>query len=133
MRGRARQLRTNATEAEKVVWKMLRAHRLNGAGFRRQTPIGPYIVDFVSHSLRLIVEIDGGQHFEDDHLKADERRDEFLRSKGYRVLRFTNLEVLTNGDGVLSTIADAGARAPSLPLPRRRGRGSGRVSHEVGS
>ena len=61
---RARALRQDLTKAERIIWYGLRAHRLEGASFRRQTPIGPYIVDFVSHSAKLIVEIDGGQHFE---------------------------------------------------------------------
>jgi very-short-patch-repair endonuclease len=67
MRTHARDLRRNMTRAERTIWQGLRAHRLNGMGFRRQTPIGPYIVDFVSHVAKVIVELDGGQHFEDAH------------------------------------------------------------------
>jgi very-short-patch-repair endonuclease len=83
--------------------------------FRRQTPIGPYIVDFVSHELRLVIEIDGGQH---DGRASDARRDEWLKSKSYRVLRFWNSEVLKNRDGVLARIADAISASP----PSRRSR-----------
>jgi very-short-patch-repair endonuclease len=107
------------TLAEQIIWRAVRAHRLNGAGFRRQTPIGPHIVDFVSHSAMLIIEIDGGQHFEDSHERRDAARDAHLRSKGYRVLRFNNYDVMTNREGVLTTIASAlgEAVAPSLPSP----------------
>ena len=100
----------------------MRAHRLAGASFRRQTPIGPYVVDFVCHDANLIIELDGGQHFEAEQMRRDERRDAFLSSKGYRVLRFNNYDVMTNRQGVLETIATAVADTPSPPLPRKRGR-----------
>src|SRR5262245_61091529 len=89
-RSRARSLRRNLTEAERIVWNAVRAHRLNGCSVRPQTPIGPYVVDFVCHEANLIIEIDGGQHFEPDYIKRDARRDAFLASKGFRVLRFSN-------------------------------------------
>jgi very-short-patch-repair endonuclease len=92
------------TDTERRLWYWLRAHRFNGIAFRRQTPIGPYIVDFVSLTHRLIIEIDGGQHGESIE---DARRDEWLRSKGYRILRFWNSDVLKNRDGVLARITDA--------------------------
>jgi very-short-patch-repair endonuclease len=95
---------------------------MNGASFRRQTPIGPYIADFVCHAANLVIEIDGGQHFDSEHERCDMRRDEFLARKGFRVLRFNNHEVLSNPEGVLETIAAALAQAPSLTLPRKRGR-----------
>ena len=122
MRSRARSLRRDSTDAERIIWSALRAHRLNGASFRRQTPVGPYVADFLCHSAKLIVEIDGGQHFEPEQQKRDARRDVFLASKGYRILRFNNLDVMTNRHGVLETIAAALAAAPSPPLPRKRGR-----------
>jgi len=122
MRARARSLRRDSTDAERLIWNALRAHRMNGASFRRQTPIGPYIVDFACHAANLIVEIDGGQHFEDQNMKRDARRDAFLASKGFRVLRFNNHDVMTNKQGVLETIAAALDAAPSPPLPRKRGR-----------
>src|SRR5947208_10482778 len=94
-RVRARSLRANSTDAERIIWRALRAHRMNGASFRRQTPIGPYIVDFVCHSAKLVIEIDGGQHFQAEHRERDVRRDRFLTRKGYRILRFNNHEVMT--------------------------------------
>jgi very-short-patch-repair endonuclease len=124
LRSRARSLRHESTDAERLIWSALRAHRVNGASFRRQTPIGPYIVDFVCHGANLIVELDGGQHFEPEHIKRDARRDAFLVSKGFCVLRFNNHDVMANRQGVLETIAAALADAPSPTLPRKRGRES---------
>src|SRR5580658_8296254 len=83
-RSRAKSLRRNLTDAEKRLW-YLRAHRFNGIGFRRQALIGRFIVDFVSHELRLVIELDGGQHSES---KRDIGRDRWLKSKGYRVICF---------------------------------------------
>jgi very-short-patch-repair endonuclease len=125
MRSRARTLRRDLTKSERIIWYGLRAHRLEGASFRRQTPIGPYIVDFVSHAAKLIVEIDGGQHFEDRQEARDKRRDAFLAVKGFRVIRFSNHDVMTNRVGVLQTIATAvrEAIAPSLPSPASGGGG----------
>jgi very-short-patch-repair endonuclease len=125
LRARARALRQDVTKAERVIWYAVRAHRLDGASFRRQTPIGPYIVDFVSHTAKLIIEIDGGQHFEIWQEARDAKRDAYLATKGFRVLRFSNLDVLTNRDGVVSMIAAAvsAERAPSLPSPARGGGG----------
>ena len=121
-RVRARELRRNLTDAERIIWYGVRAHRLNGVGFRRQAPIGPYIVDFVSHAAKLIVEIDGGQHFENEQEKRDARRTRFLEAKGYRVLRFSNLDVTRNRNGVLERIAEAAqAAAPSPPSPASGG------------
>jgi very-short-patch-repair endonuclease len=107
-----------------LIWNELRAHRLNGASFRRQAPIGPYVADFVCHAANLVIELDGGQHFEDTNMKRDARRDAFLASKGFHVLRFNNNDVMANRQGVLETIASALADAPSPPLPRKRGRES---------
>ena len=126
MRMRARALRQDLTKAERVIWYGLRAHRLEGAGFRRQTPIGPYIADFLSHTAKLIIEIDGGQHFNSAHEARDKRRDAFFAAKGFRVLRFNNHDVMTNRTGVLETIAAAvrERRAPSLPSPASGGGGA---------
>ena len=124
MRARARTLRRHSTDAERIVWAALRAHRLNGASFRRQKPIGPFVADFVCQAAMLVVELDGGQHFEPDQMKRDSRRDAFLNSKGYRVLRFNNHDVMSNRNGVLETIAAALAASPSPTLPRKRGRAS---------
>jgi very-short-patch-repair endonuclease len=116
LRGRAKVLRRDFTEAERIVWYGLRAHRLNGASFRRQTPIGPYVVDFVCHAAKLAIEVDGGQHFEPKHIAHDMRRRAYLAAQGYRVLRFSNLDVMKNKSGVLETIAAALGNSKS-PLP----------------
>ena len=133
MRMRARALRQDLTKAERVVWYGLRAHRLEGAGFRRQTPVGPYIADFLSHTAKLVIEIDGGQHFSTAHEARDKRRDAFFAAKGFRVLRFNNHDVMVNRAGVLETIAAAvrERRAPSPPSPASGGervRGAGGAS-----
>ncbi len=132
LRNNARALRRDMTEAERIIWYNVRAHRFLGAGFRRQTPIGPYVVDFVSHAAKLIIEVDGGQHFEPENIVRDARRDAFLTAQGYRVLRFNNLDAMKNKAGVLETIAAAlgGSEAPSLTLPLKRGRGLRRACRE---
>jgi primosomal protein N' (replication factor Y) len=103
-RSLARRLRSNPTEAERRLWHHLRRRQLGGFRFRRQHPIGSYITDFVCLAARLIVEVDGGQHADSP---ADIRRTAWLESRGYRVLRFWNSDVLTNTDGVLTVIRDA--------------------------
>ena len=102
MKSRARKLRSNATTAERVLWYHLRCRRLAGFKFRRQHVIGGYIVDFVCLSRRLIVELDGGQHAE--RAAYDRRRTRYLVSRGYRVLRFWNNEMLRDVEGVLEVI-----------------------------
>src|SRR5207237_9242229 len=97
---RARALRQDLTKAERIIWYGLRAHRLEGASFRRQTPIGPYIVDFVSHTAKLIIEIDGGQHFGTGQEARDRKRDAFLASKGFRLMGFSTHDVMSNRVGV---------------------------------
>jgi very-short-patch-repair endonuclease len=117
------------TEAEKHLWSALRAHRLAGLSFRRQAPIGSFIVDFVCHERRLVVEVDGSQHAES---KNDIERDRWLVLKGYRVLRFWNSDVLRNRIGVLETIVDAARKATPLPNPPPQGgRGPRRARGEV--
>lgn len=117
MRGNARALRQNSTDAEHLIWAALRGHRL-GPKFRRQVPVGPFIVDFVCYAARLVIELDGGQHFEASGSARDRRRDAFLRARGYEVLRFNNHDVMTNRDGVLETIAAViGAAGSPLPDP----------------
>jgi very-short-patch-repair endonuclease len=124
LRANARALRRNSTDAERILWSELRDHRLQGAGFRRQVPIERYIADFVCHAAKLVIELDGGQHFSDDGEQTDARRSAVIEAGGFKVLRFSNLDVTTNRAGVLETIATAIAeRAPTLTLPRKRGRG----------
>jgi very-short-patch-repair endonuclease len=117
-RFRAKSMRSKMTDAERALWIRLRAHRLDGLRFRRQTPIGQYIVDFVCHEQRLVIELDGSQHAESQH---DIRRDLWLESKGYRVLRFWNSDVLRDRDGVLETIVSAARGATPLPSPPPQG------------
>jgi very-short-patch-repair endonuclease len=107
LRDNAKRLRRSLTDAERRLWYLLRGHRLEGIGFRRQVPIGPYVVDFASHRMRLVIELDGGQHAESGASKRDRTRDEFLASEGYRVLRLWNSDVLQNLDGVYSAIVAA--------------------------
>ncbi len=96
----ARALRTNMTEAERAIWQYLRAEQM-GVKFRRQAPIGRYIVDFACFSHKLVIEIDGGQHVDS---ASDGERDAFLVSQGFKVLRFWNNEVLQQLDGVYDTV-----------------------------
>jgi very-short-patch-repair endonuclease len=117
LRRNAKALRRDMTDAERVIWYNVRAHRFQGASFRRQTPIGPYVVDFMCHVARLVIELDGGQHFEDDNIARDLRRDAYLEAEGYRVLRFNNLDVMKNLSGVLETIAAALTNSPGPPPP----------------
>ncbi|MDE0704636.1 MAG: endonuclease domain-containing protein [Rhodospirillaceae bacterium] len=112
-------LRKSMTEAEKRLWSRLRRGQL-GVRFRRQQPIGPYVVDFYCAVAGLVVEVDGGQH--NDLRKAhDLRRDRWLRDEGYTVLRFWNTDVLANTDGVLAelmlALAAAGHRSGDDPSP----------------
>jgi len=111
MSERARQLRRNSTDAEIALWRLLRSADLAGVKFRRQQPIGPYIVDFVCFSHRLIIECDGGQHAES---AADAVRDKWLSEQGFRVLRFWNNEILGNREGVVLRILEVvGSPSPS--------------------
>ena len=101
---RARTLRKTLSDAERKLWRALRAKQLDGARFRRQHPIGRYIADFICLERRLIVEADGGQHTEDDRMARDARRDRWLEGEGYRVLRVPTAEIYGNIAGVLDTI-----------------------------
>tara|TARA_B100000678_G_C18044821_1_gene436176 strand:+ start:269 stop:625 length:357 start_codon:yes stop_codon:yes gene_type:complete len=94
---RARALRRSSTDAEALLWSHLRNRRFHDLKFRRQVPLGRFIVDFYCHELRLVIELDGGQHSEE----ADRERTAWLQSEGFRVVRFWNHEVLENADGVL--------------------------------
>lgn len=99
---RSRKLRSTLTDAEQLLWRHLRQKQMAGIKFRRQHPVGPYVIDFACLSAKLAIEIDGGQHAE---MKSkDTRRDAFLIQKGFRVLRFWNNEVLGNIEGVMERI-----------------------------
>jgi very-short-patch-repair endonuclease len=101
----AQQLRDNMTDAENHLWWKLRTKQINGLMFYRQKPIGEYILDFYCPKEKLVVEVDGGQHFTDEIMEYDRVRNEYMAALGLRVLRFTNTEVLTNISGVLEKIA----------------------------
>ena len=116
---RAKELRRDMTGAEWDLWNLLR--QIEGFKFRRQVPIGPYIVDFVCHTAKLIIEADGGQHDLDSHREV--ARTEFLGREGYRVLHFWNNEVLENPEGVHAVVTAAlGELSPSPNPPPSRGR-----------
>jgi very-short-patch-repair endonuclease len=116
----ARSLRKSSSDAERRFWYHVRGRRLVGYKFRRQQPIGPYVVDFCCESADLIVELDGGQHAE--QRLYDELRERYLREQGYEVLRFWDNDVLTNTDGVLSAVLKTLCERPhprfARPLPR---------------
>ena len=101
---RAQLLRKTPSEAEKRLWGFLRDRRLKDCKFVRQAPLGPYFADFLCRERKLIVEVDGVTHGDEHQLTHDARRTRYLESQGYRVLRVWNIEVLTNLDGVLTTI-----------------------------
>ena len=99
---RARAMRAEPTDAERRLWHALRDRRMQALKFRRQAPVGPYIVDFLCVAHRLIVEADGSQHAES---RRDGVRDAWLEQQGYAVLRFSNRDILTARESVLATIA----------------------------
>ena len=119
----AKQLRRRMTDAERILWSRLRRKSFDGENrFRRQHPIGPYIADFACVKGWLVVEVDGDTH----EIEYDRCRDAFMRKRGWRVLRVTNLEIYKNLDGVLEGIGRAlplpggcaGRRAPSASLAK---------------
>lgn len=117
---RSRQLRADMTEAERELWRRLGRGQLQGWKFRRQVPVGPYFVDFLCLEARLIVEVDGGQHLELD-AEHDQGRDAWLRSQGFRVVRFWNNQVLGEIEGVLESIMQQ-LTPPPGPLPQGEGK-----------
>jgi very-short-patch-repair endonuclease len=111
----AKYLRINHTDAEKLLWSHLKARRLNGLKFRRQQPVGKYIVDFICFEKRIVIEVDGGQHSWGK--SKDEFRDKWLLEEGYSVLRFWNNDVLKNIDGVIQVISENCSNHPPLTPP----------------
>jgi very-short-patch-repair endonuclease len=109
----ARTLRSNATDAEIALWRLLRSRRLASMKFRRQVPVGPWIVDFVSFEQRLIVEADGSQHAESEN---DKRRDHDLSERGFCILRFWNNDILLRSQSVLEMIFESAAPTPLTRL-----------------
>ena len=118
----AKAMRHQPTNAEAIIWAALRGARLQGFKFKRQQPIGTYIVDFVCFECELVVEIDGGQHADD--VSADQLRSKWLQSQGFRVLRFWNNEVIERKNDVLESIIRALREYPSPQPLSRRGRGA---------
>ena len=118
-RSRSRDLRRNATDAERLLWKHLRQRQFEGLHFRRQVPIGSYFADFLCHQYKLIVEIDGGHHNSSTQTEYDKTRDDFLRDQGFQVLRFWNNDVMGNLEGVLSSIRMAVKERDRLPPPEK--------------
>jgi very-short-patch-repair endonuclease len=114
-------LRTFMTDAERKLWRALRSR---GAGFKfkRQVPLGPYVVDFVCFDLKLIVEVDGGQHMES---RRDAKRERYFEDQGYRIARFWNNDVLTNLAGVLQRISESDPSPGALRAPPSPSRGEG--------
>ena len=123
----ARRMRQTPTDAESRLWHNLRAGRLVGYRFRRQQPLGRFIVDFVCFEQRLIVEVDGSQHGDDEGLARDEMRTRWLQSEGYRVIRFWNNDVMSKTESVLEAIHNMIAvtppRLPSAGDPPPQGEG----------
>ena len=102
----ARKLRKNQTSQERIMWNLLRNQQFQGLKFRRQYPVGNYIVDFICKEIKLIIEIDGGQHNSEDGIEYDIKRTEDLETKGYKVIRFWNNEIDNNLEGVYQILRD---------------------------
>ncbi len=117
---RSRELRLNATEAERKLWTQLSARKIAGVRFNRQFPVGPFICDFVSRTAKLVIEVDGGQHAVD--VEKDKARTAYLEAQGFRVIRFWNNDVLDRIEGVVGEIEGVLADMPS-PNPSRKREG----------
>ncbi len=116
---RARDLRQNATDAERALWQVISARKILNIRFNRQVPVGPFICDFVARSIGLVIEVDGGQHSDE----ADMARTRYLEAQGFRVIRFWHKDVLNTLDSVTAEIARIIADMPS-PDPSRKREGS---------
>ncbi len=112
-----KKLRSNQTIEEKILWSKLRNRQVYGVKFRRQQPIGPYIVDFVSFEERIIIEIDGGYHNKESNRKNDHERTRWLEQEGYIVLRFWNKDIVEDIEGVFYAIHKAIPHPHSSSLP----------------
>src|SRR5262245_21917778 len=120
-RSRAKRLRTTMTRAETLLWRYIKASRVDGLLFRRQVPMHKYIADFVCHSHRLIVELDGESHDFEPRIARDAERDAWFVSQAYAVVRFTNEQVLTNLAGVVEAIRTEASKSTPLPVPPPQG------------
>jgi very-short-patch-repair endonuclease len=119
-RVRARELRQSSPDAEHAIWSALRNRQLGGFKFRRQHPIGSYFADFACVEAMLVVELDGGQHFEPGAIEADARRARALNANGFHVVRFDDRQALTEREGVLTSILEwlQGKHPHPSPLPQ---------------
>jgi len=117
----SRLLRENMTDAERRLWAKIRMKQLKGYQFYRQKPIGDYIVDFFSPRAKLVIEVDGSQHFSDEMTEYDRMRDDYMSSLGLRVLRFTNTDVLAHIDSVVESIEGEIPKKIPLSPPLRKG------------
>jgi very-short-patch-repair endonuclease len=113
----ARDLRRNLTESEQVLWHRLRAKQILGIQFYRQKPLGRYIVDFFAPRVKLVVEVDGSQHLEENQLQEDKHRDQYLSGLGLKVLRFDSRVVLTETDAVMEVIYKETKERLGLEIP----------------
>ena len=122
---KSRQLRKNMTPQERKLWYIIKNRQFNGYRFRRQFPLGQYIVDFICREKKIIIEIDGGQHNEIKNIQYDNERTEYLISEGYKVLRFWNNDIDKNIGGVYEKLKEAfeigGNITPPQPSPSREG------------
>jgi len=100
----SRELRKNMTAAERFLWSKIRGKQIKGCWFYSQKPVGEYIADFYCPRAKLVIEVDGGQHYNDENIEYDKVRNQYMAGLGLKVLRFTNTEVLTNIDGVIEVI-----------------------------
>jgi len=114
----ARQLRNNMTDAEKRLWSRIRMGQLEGCYFYRQKPIGEYIVDFYCPRAKLVVEVDGGQHFSNDGVEYDDIRDDYLQSAGLKVLRFSNADVMKNINGIVESVLENMEISEETPIEK---------------
>ncbi len=127
----SRQLRQSMTDAERHLWTKIRMKQLKGYQFYRQKPIGDYIVDFFCPRAKLVIEVDGSQHSSDEMTEYDRIRDEHMRGLGLRVLRFTNIEVLANIEGIIESIIENMQEIPLSP-PLRKGETRTITDNKVG-
>jgi very-short-patch-repair endonuclease len=104
IRRAAKKLRANTTPHERTLWRALKELPMSGTHFRRQAPIGPYVVDFFCPAAHLIIELDGGHHNEDETARKDQARQLWLEREGYRVIRFWNSDINSNLEGILEQI-----------------------------
>lgn len=124
-----RELRKNLTEAERALWKKLRGRRLEGLKFFRQYGIGAYIADFYCPQRKLVIEVDGGQHYLQEGKDYDAQREQYMNSLGIYTLRFSNLDILKNIDGTWERIIQKVSELPLAPSLEKRGGRNGKQQY----